>query len=261
MFKRTFCHHLLMSNLSEEKIFGRKLVTEQLRYPLTCIGLVSVQQKWMGFIYQRSSKMSSLEKETHTGPLLVYYTRVMDEGLCWPQQDECEDIGSRPSLEAELSAKEREMIQLVEDVQRLQANLSGLREKSSTQISQLQQQLELKSITLKVDVCFCLLLQSTAFIHLRSASFLFSSNSKRSFRHKRIMRRWRKSSGKKEDTAVGVRFYFCSQRSIRVTLHLKWKTSNLLILTAWFVWDLTAFWSPWSSVRVTAPHCRYTQLF
>ncbi|KAI7800678.1 cut-like homeobox 1b isoform X1 [Triplophysa rosa] len=64
-------------------------------------------------------------------------------------QDECEDIGSRPSLEAELSAKEREMIQLVEDVQRLQANLSGLRENSSAQISQFQQQLKLKSTTLK----------------------------------------------------------------------------------------------------------------
>lgn len=55
----------------------------------------------------------------------------------------------RPSLEAELSAKEREMIQLVEDVQRLQGNLSTLRENSSTQISQLQQQLTIKTATLK----------------------------------------------------------------------------------------------------------------
>ncbi|XP_073718838.1 cut-like homeobox 1b isoform X2 [Misgurnus anguillicaudatus] len=65
-----------------------------------------------------------------------------------PNTDECE-MTLRPSLEAELSAKEREMIQLVEDVQRLQGNLSTLRENSSTQISQLQQQLTIKTATLK----------------------------------------------------------------------------------------------------------------
>lgn len=89
--------------------------------------------------------------------------------ICWLKQDECVDIGSRPSLEAELSAKEREMIQLVEDVQRLQANLSGLRENSSTQIGQLKQQLNHKSATLEVDVCFCLSLQYCLYcIHLHS---------------------------------------------------------------------------------------------
>ncbi|TSN21155.1 Homeobox protein cut-like 1 [Bagarius yarrelli] len=58
-------------------------------------------------------------------------------------------VVSRSSLEAELSAKEREMVQLVEDVQRLQASLAKLRENSSTQISQLEQQLSAKSATLK----------------------------------------------------------------------------------------------------------------
>lgn len=60
------------------------------------------------------------------------------------------EVVSRSSLEAELSAKEREMVQLVEDVQRLQASLAKLRENSSTQISQLEQQLSAKSATLKV---------------------------------------------------------------------------------------------------------------
>uniref|UniRef100_A0A4W4HKF2 Protein CASP n=1 Tax=Electrophorus electricus TaxID=8005 RepID=A0A4W4HKF2_ELEEL len=59
------------------------------------------------------------------------------------------EVVSRSSLEAELSAKEREMVQLVEDVQRLQASLAKLRENSSTQISQLEQQLSAKSATLK----------------------------------------------------------------------------------------------------------------
>ncbi|XP_028814952.1 cut-like homeobox 1b isoform X2 [Denticeps clupeoides] len=59
------------------------------------------------------------------------------------------DVVSRSSLEAELGGKEREMMQLVEDVQRLQASLSKLRENSSSQISQLEQQLHVKSATLK----------------------------------------------------------------------------------------------------------------
>lgn len=57
---------------------------------------------------------------------------------------------TRSSLEAELAAKEREIAQLVEDVQRLQANLSKLRENSASQISQLEQQLSAKNSTLKV---------------------------------------------------------------------------------------------------------------
>ncbi|XP_016115020.1 protein CASP-like [Sinocyclocheilus grahami] len=46
------------------------------------------------------------------------------------------ELVSRSSLESELSAKEREMLQLVEDVQRLQASLSTLRESSAARISQ-----------------------------------------------------------------------------------------------------------------------------
>uniref|UniRef100_A0A3B3SEU5 Protein CASP n=1 Tax=Paramormyrops kingsleyae TaxID=1676925 RepID=A0A3B3SEU5_9TELE len=59
------------------------------------------------------------------------------------------EVLSRSNLEVELGAKEREVLQLVEDVQRLQASLSKLRETSSNQISQLEQQLSAKNSTLK----------------------------------------------------------------------------------------------------------------
>uniref|UniRef100_A0A671NYV8 Protein CASP n=1 Tax=Sinocyclocheilus anshuiensis TaxID=1608454 RepID=A0A671NYV8_9TELE len=59
------------------------------------------------------------------------------------------ELVSRSSLESELSAKEREMLQLVEDVQRLQASLSTLRESSAAQISQLRQQLKSQTATLQ----------------------------------------------------------------------------------------------------------------
>uniref|UniRef100_A0A673H0A4 Protein CASP n=1 Tax=Sinocyclocheilus rhinocerous TaxID=307959 RepID=A0A673H0A4_9TELE len=68
-----------------------------------------------------------------------------------PYTDESGELVSRSSLESELSAKEREMLQLVEDVQRLQASLSTLRESSAAQISQLQQQLKSQTATLQVD--------------------------------------------------------------------------------------------------------------
>ncbi|XP_016368009.1 protein CASP-like [Sinocyclocheilus rhinocerous] len=67
-----------------------------------------------------------------------------------PYTDESAELVSRSSLESELSAKEREMLQLVEDVQRLQASLSTLRESSAAQISQLQQQLKSQTATLQL---------------------------------------------------------------------------------------------------------------
>ncbi|KAJ8798790.1 hypothetical protein J1605_016593 [Eschrichtius robustus] len=60
------------------------------------------------------------------------------------------EVLTRSSLEVELAAKEREIAQLVEDVQRLQASLTKLRENSASQISQLEQQLSAKNSTLKV---------------------------------------------------------------------------------------------------------------
>jgi septal ring factor EnvC (AmiA/AmiB activator) len=69
--------------------------------------------------------------------------------LC-PSQEQAIEVLTRSSLEVELAAKEREIAQLVEDVQRLQASLTKLRENSASQISQLEQQLNAKNSTLKV---------------------------------------------------------------------------------------------------------------
>uniref|UniRef100_A0A669BBB7 Protein CASP n=1 Tax=Oreochromis niloticus TaxID=8128 RepID=A0A669BBB7_ORENI len=66
-----------------------------------------------------------------------------------PNTEQSEEVASHSNLEAELRAKERETAQLVEDVQRLQASLTKLRETTSSQISQLEQQLNSKSEVLK----------------------------------------------------------------------------------------------------------------
>lgn len=66
-----------------------------------------------------------------------------------PDSEQASEAASHSSLEAELRAKERETAQLVEDVQRLQASLTKLRETTSSQISQLEQQLSSKSAVLK----------------------------------------------------------------------------------------------------------------
>uniref|UniRef100_A0A452U871 Protein CASP n=1 Tax=Ursus maritimus TaxID=29073 RepID=A0A452U871_URSMA len=67
-----------------------------------------------------------------------------------PDVEQAIEVLTRSSLEVELAAKEREIAQLVEDVQRLQASLTKLRENSASQISQLEQQLSAKNSTLKV---------------------------------------------------------------------------------------------------------------
>ncbi|XP_013866509.1 cut-like homeobox 1b isoform X3 [Austrofundulus limnaeus] len=66
-----------------------------------------------------------------------------------PDSEQAAEAASHSSLEAELRAKERETAQLVEDVQRLQASLTKLRETTSSQILQLEQQLSSKSAVLK----------------------------------------------------------------------------------------------------------------
>ncbi|XP_041795861.1 cut-like homeobox 1b isoform X3 [Chelmon rostratus] len=66
-----------------------------------------------------------------------------------PDTEQAAEVASHSSLEAELRAKERETAQLVEDVQRLQASLTKLRETTSSQITQLEQQLSSKTATLK----------------------------------------------------------------------------------------------------------------
>ncbi|KAM7413036.1 hypothetical protein PAMA_020424 [Pampus argenteus] len=66
-----------------------------------------------------------------------------------PDTEQAAEVASHSSLEAELRAKERETAQLVEDVQRLQASLTKLRETTSSQITQLEQQLSSKTAVLK----------------------------------------------------------------------------------------------------------------
>ncbi|XP_059186672.1 cut-like homeobox 1b isoform X3 [Centropristis striata] len=66
-----------------------------------------------------------------------------------PDTDQPAEVASSSGLEAELRAKERETAQLVEDVQRLQASLTKLRETTSSQITQLEQQLSSKTAILK----------------------------------------------------------------------------------------------------------------
>ncbi|KAM6987369.1 cut-like homeobox 1b isoform 2-T2 [Tautogolabrus adspersus] len=66
-----------------------------------------------------------------------------------PDTEQDSEGASHSNLEAELRAKERETAQLVEDVQRLQASLTKLRETTSSQITQLEQQLSTKTASLK----------------------------------------------------------------------------------------------------------------
>uniref|UniRef100_A0A7N6A1N1 Protein CASP n=1 Tax=Anabas testudineus TaxID=64144 RepID=A0A7N6A1N1_ANATE len=66
-----------------------------------------------------------------------------------PNTEQAAEVASHSSLEAELRAKERETAQLVEDVQRLQASLTKLRETTSSQITQLEDQLSSKTAILK----------------------------------------------------------------------------------------------------------------
>ena len=51
-----------------------------------------------------------------------------------PDMEQAIDILQRSSLEVELAAKEKEIGQLVEDVQRLQASLKKLQETTSLQV-------------------------------------------------------------------------------------------------------------------------------
>ncbi|KAL5016643.1 hypothetical protein ScPMuIL_006232 [Solemya velum] len=55
------------------------------------------------------------------------------------------DILKRSSLEVELGAKEKEISQLVEDVQRLQASLNKMRESTAAQVSRLEEELATKN--------------------------------------------------------------------------------------------------------------------
>ncbi|BFZ04767.1 hypothetical protein BsWGS_07805 [Bradybaena similaris] len=64
--------------------------------------------------------------------------------------DQAMDILNRSSLEVELATKEKEIAQLVEDVQRLQASLSKLRETTSAQVAKLEEELTTKNLAFRV---------------------------------------------------------------------------------------------------------------
>ncbi|XP_071094462.1 protein CASP-like isoform X4 [Haliotis cracherodii] len=62
-----------------------------------------------------------------------------------PDMEQAIDILKRSNLEVELAAKEKEIAQLVEDVQRLQASLTKLRESAASQVSRLEEELNTKN--------------------------------------------------------------------------------------------------------------------
>lgn len=65
-----------------------------------------------------------------------------------PSMDRMEhslELLSRSGLEVELAAKEKEVVQLVEDVQKLQASLGKLRESTAAQVAKLEEELSRKN--------------------------------------------------------------------------------------------------------------------
>ncbi|GAB6033706.1 hypothetical protein CHUAL_013821 [Chamberlinius hualienensis] len=62
-----------------------------------------------------------------------------------PDMEQAISILTRSSLEMELAAKDKEICQLMNDVQQLQTAINQLKESSASQIAQLEEQLELKS--------------------------------------------------------------------------------------------------------------------
>ncbi|XP_069135409.1 homeobox protein cut-like 1 isoform X2 [Argopecten irradians] len=72
------------------------------------------------------------------------------ESVASPNVEQAMDILQRSSLEVELAAKEKEISQLVDDVQRLQASLNKLRESSANQVSKLEEELTQKNEAFRV---------------------------------------------------------------------------------------------------------------
>ncbi|XP_041349034.1 homeobox protein cut-like 1 isoform X2 [Gigantopelta aegis] len=67
-----------------------------------------------------------------------------------PDVEQAMDILKRSSMEVEITAKEKEISQLVEDVQRLQASLSKLRESTTIQISKLEEEISSKNTAFRL---------------------------------------------------------------------------------------------------------------
>lgn len=67
-----------------------------------------------------------------------------------PDMDRAIDMFKHSNLEHELAAKEKEISQLVEDVQRLQSSLNKLREATTSQVSKLEDELATKNQAFKL---------------------------------------------------------------------------------------------------------------
>ncbi|XP_045173732.1 homeobox protein cut-like 1 isoform X2 [Mercenaria mercenaria] len=67
-----------------------------------------------------------------------------------PDMEQAIEILQRSNLEAELAAKEKEISQLVEDVQRLQGSLQKLRENTTQQVGRLEEELASKNKAFKI---------------------------------------------------------------------------------------------------------------
>lgn len=100
--------------------------------------------------FRDCSRDATLGAATALNACCRFFFNFCDLTLLFSPQEQAIEVLTRSSLEVELAAKEREITQLVEDVQRLQGSLTKLRENSSSQISQLEQQLTAKNSTLKV---------------------------------------------------------------------------------------------------------------
>ncbi|EDO32794.1 predicted protein [Nematostella vectensis] len=66
-----------------------------------------------------------------------------------PNMEEAIDLISRSTLEHELAAKERQISQLVSDVQQMQASASRLKESTASQVARLEEQLTAKTTALQ----------------------------------------------------------------------------------------------------------------
>lgn len=78
----------------------------------------------------------------------IHQMEVMQQSL--PDMEHAIDILKRSSLEVELAGKEKEVAQLVEDIQRMQIMANKLRDTSSSQVARLEEELSSKTRSLQI---------------------------------------------------------------------------------------------------------------
>ncbi|XP_070572083.1 protein CASP-like isoform X2 [Ptychodera flava] len=100
-----------------------------------------------------NQRATSLEKEIESMKVQLMSAnealRQAEQMQKAPNMEQAIDILTRSSLEVELSAKEKEISQLVDDLQRLQASNAKLRDTTSQQVTKLEEQLAHKATALK----------------------------------------------------------------------------------------------------------------